>query len=60
MIYLHVVTPVIIAALTEKSVRNDVMDVEFIQNRVRILRVQKSDPEKVHNRAEHIPCSNWP
>jgi hypothetical protein len=40
MIYLHVVTPVVIATLTEKSVRNYVVDVEFIQYGIRILSVE--------------------
>ena len=37
MIYLHIVPAVVITALTEKSVRNDVMDVKLIQYGIRIL-----------------------
>ena len=41
---LHVVAPMVIAAFPEKSMCDDVMDIELIQYRIGILRRRSAEP----------------
>lgn len=56
-LYLDVVPPVAEAALPEQSVRDDLVNVEFVENGISILDGRVSDQSPNH--FEYPPCSDW-
>ena len=62
--YFDVIAFMIVTALSEESVTDDFVDVEFIQHRVGILEKWMSFPsvtsDRISQPGSDAPCSNWP
>ena len=49
--YLDIVSSVVVAALTEESVVNNLVNVQLVQERVSILRIVSKSPDRYTNEA---------
>ena len=56
--YLDIVSLVIVTALSEQSMCHDVVNVQFVQNGIRILGPLGETTIELVKNAKEIPCSN--